>query len=42
VPLSASQGSVRTRLEDLGLVFANCHSMIHRGGECRLLSGLRR
>jgi len=26
-----------TRLEDLAIVCANCHAMIHRGGECRAL-----
>lgn len=39
VPLSAAQGVVRTRLDELAVVCANCHSMIHRGGECRPLKG---
>jgi 5-methylcytosine-specific restriction enzyme A len=28
------------KLEDLAVVCANCHAMIHRGGECRPLEGL--
>ena len=36
VPLADLAGSRRTRLEDLALVCANCHRMLHRGG--RLLS----
>ncbi len=31
---------VRTKLSDLAVVCANCHAMIHRGGECRPLDGL--
>lgn len=31
---------VRTRLSDLAVVCANCHAMIHKGGECRSLKGL--
>lgn len=30
----------KTRLEDLAIVCANCHAMIHRGGKCRPLRGL--
>lgn len=29
-----------TKLSDLAVVCANCHAMIHRGGECRPLDGL--
>jgi 5-methylcytosine-specific restriction endonuclease McrA len=29
-----------TTLDDLAIVCANCHAMIHRRGECRPLSGL--
>jgi hypothetical protein len=29
-------------LKDLAIVCANCHAMIHRGGECRPLAGLIR
>lgn len=29
-----------TRLDDLAVVCANCHVMIHRGGECRDLDGI--
>lgn len=29
-----------TTLSDLAVVCANCHAMIHRGGECRTLEGL--
>jgi hypothetical protein len=29
-----------TRLTDLAIVCANCHWMIHRGGQCRPLKGL--
>lgn len=28
------------KLSDLAIVCANCHAMIHRGGECRELAGL--
>lgn len=40
-PLSAAPGSIETRLRDLAVVCPNCHAMIHRGGECRPLDGLR-
>lgn len=40
-PLSESEASGRKNtLEDLAVVCANCHAMIHRGGECRQLSTL--
>jgi 5-methylcytosine-specific restriction protein A len=29
-----------TKLDDLAVVCANCHAMIHRGGKCRSLNGL--
>lgn len=31
----AGHGGTRTRLKDLVVVCANCHRMIHRGGNCR-------
>jgi predicted RNA-binding Zn-ribbon protein involved in translation (DUF1610 family) len=38
IPLSHAPSSGRTvRLEDLAVVCANCHAMIHRNGECRRL-----
>ncbi len=39
-PLYEASAPVVTRLEDLAVVCANCHAMIHRGGECRPLAGL--
>jgi len=39
-PLSAAGGSRPTRLNDLVIVCANCHAMIHRNGECRLLKAV--
>lgn len=30
----------RTSLNDLAIVCANCHAMIHKGGQCRPLDGL--
>jgi hypothetical protein len=40
-PLSAaSRKGMRTKLSDLAIVCANCHAMIHKGGECRPLKGL--
>jgi 5-methylcytosine-specific restriction protein A len=40
-PLSKSPKEGRpTKLKDLAVVCANCHVMIHRGGECRPLKGL--
>ena len=38
--LADSDNPSMTRLADLAVVCANCHAMIHRGGECRPLSGL--
>jgi predicted RNA-binding Zn-ribbon protein involved in translation (DUF1610 family) len=41
VPLSKSPTRGREiKLTDLAIVCANCHAMIHRGGECRELAGL--
>ena len=41
VPLNKSAKSGRdTKLSDLAIVCANCHVMIHKGGECRELAGL--
>lgn len=40
-PLGESDRPATTRLEDLAIVCANCHVMIHRGGECRPLDELR-
>ncbi len=39
-PLSESLSPILTRLEDLAVVCANCHAMIHRGGECRPIETL--
>ena len=39
-PLSDYRGQEQTRLSDLAIVCANCHAMIHRGGECRELRAL--
>jgi|GEM_PF-681724 len=41
-PLAESSVPSFTRLSDLAVVCANCHAMIHRGGECRALESLRR
>jgi 5-methylcytosine-specific restriction enzyme A len=41
LPLSKSPKDGReTKLKDLAIVCANCHVMIHAGGECRPLAGL--
>ena len=40
LPLSESDVIVETRLEDLAVVCANCHAIIHRGNACRPLDGL--
>lgn len=40
LPLAETNELVRTRLDDLAVVCANCHQMIHRGGLCRPLEGL--
>jgi hypothetical protein len=39
--LSDAESEVQTRLEDLAVVCANCHRMIHRGGEMRELSAVQ-
>jgi predicted HNH restriction endonuclease len=38
--LGGSEVEVRTGLDDLAIVCANCHAMIHRHGACRPLDGL--
>lgn len=41
IPLKdAPQNGWQVKPSDLAIVCANCHVMIHRGGECRPLSGL--
>jgi len=40
--LAAGPEDVTTTLADLAIVCANCHAMIHKGGECRPLAGLRK
>lgn len=40
LPLATLDSPVVTTLEDLVIVCANCHAMIHRGGECRPLGEL--
>ena len=42
IPLSSSDGQREVTLLDLAIVCANCHAMIHRGGECRSLETLIR
>jgi HNH endonuclease len=37
-----SRKGSRTTLDDLVVICANCHAMIHRGGECRRLTSLIR
>lgn len=39
-PLSRLGGATRMTVDDVAVVCANCHDMIHRGGECRPLKGL--
>jgi hypothetical protein len=39
-PLHEASAPVVTRLADLAVVCANCHAMIHRGGECRPICSL--
>jgi len=39
-PLADAIGPTTTRLEDLVVVCANCHAIIHRGGKCREISKL--
>jgi hypothetical protein len=41
LPLSEAESQVQTRLEDLAIVCANCHRMIHRGGVIRELAVVR-
>jgi predicted HNH restriction endonuclease len=41
-PLSERDGDEVTRLEDLAVVCANCHAMIHLGNQCRPLDALIR
>lgn len=36
-PLATAAARRRTTLDDLAIVCANCHMMIHRGGKCRPL-----
>ncbi len=41
IPLSSVTSSgTQTSIDDLAVVCANCHAMIHRGGECRSLETL--
>jgi hypothetical protein len=40
-PLARLTRATKTKLSDLAIVCANCHAMIHRGGQCRPLEGLR-
>lgn len=39
-PLSDRESPSATSLDDLAVVCANCHAMIHRGGKCRPLDKL--
>lgn len=39
-PLAEEFATTVTTLQDLAVVCANCHSIIHRGGECRTLETL--
>ncbi|MBI3879304.1 MAG: HNH endonuclease [Verrucomicrobia bacterium] len=39
-PLGDRTAPSQTKLDDLAVVCANCHAMIHRGGKCRPLNGL--
>lgn len=41
VPVSQLRPGDRTRLQDLALVCANCHRMLHRGGETLTIAALR-
>jgi len=38
--LANAPGEVTTTFDDLAVVCANCHAMIHHGGQCRPLKGL--
>jgi len=39
-PMADRTSPSETSLDDLAVVCANCHAMIHRGGKCRALEGL--
>ena len=39
-PLAEYGGVAKTTLDDLAIICANCHAMVHRGGECRGLEDL--
>jgi HNH endonuclease len=39
-PLGSRESPSETSLDDLAIVCANCHAMIHRGGKCRSLNEL--
>lgn len=39
-PLAEASAPTLTKLEDLAVVCANCHAIVHRGGECRPLGTL--
>lgn len=39
-PLGDRTAPSQTKLDDLAVVCANCHAMIHRDGKCRSLNGL--
>lgn len=39
-PLANRSKPCWTKLDELAVVCANCHAMIHRGGKCRPLNGL--
>ena len=41
-PLADRETPTATKLDDLVIVCANCHAMIHRGGKCRPLEDLVR
>jgi hypothetical protein len=40
LPLGSREQPSRTSLSHLAIVCANCHAMIHRGGECRPINDL--
>ena len=40
IPLAKTGKEKTTKLDDLAIVCANCHAMIHRKGGCRELNGL--
>jgi hypothetical protein len=39
-PLADADGTVITRLEDVAVLCANCHAMVHRGGQSRSLEAV--